>query len=345
MWIIVWFLIFVVCFLVLLLLLAKRGIACVLCDLLKPHKPEFGSERAPPGPGSVRIPKDIYKRPDPLIYSQAYLMSQGLAVTWDNPDIQLQTVGLDGRPSGTVIPSHLLLPNTVYFVVARIWNGSVDGPAVDLPVHFSYLTFGIATVSQDIGVMKVDLPVKGTAGCPAFAAMKWRTPPVAGHYCLQVRLEWPDKEDENPFNNLGQENVTVKPLNSPHAAFTFPVRNEIGIRRILTLETDFYELGPRPRCREKQNPAREPRLSPDEVIQLRRAAQLEHRRGAFPVAPGWIIKLNPTEIALAPGEETFVTVDVTAPDSFKGKQAINVNAFADDQLAGGVTLYVTGGNT
>ncbi|MBV8895300.1 MAG: hypothetical protein JO051_02230, partial [Acidobacteriaceae bacterium] len=30
------------------------------------------------------IPKHIYRRPDPLIYSQQYLMSQGLAVTWNN---------------------------------------------------------------------------------------------------------------------------------------------------------------------------------------------------------------------------------------------------------------------
>src|ERR1035437_1506232 len=33
------------------------------------------------------IPPQIYKRADPMIYSQYYLMEQGLAVTWDNPDI------------------------------------------------------------------------------------------------------------------------------------------------------------------------------------------------------------------------------------------------------------------
>src|SRR5213593_3179600 len=33
------------------------------------------------------------QRPDPLIYSQTYLMSLGLAVVWDNPDIQLYENG------------------------------------------------------------------------------------------------------------------------------------------------------------------------------------------------------------------------------------------------------------
>jgi hypothetical protein len=32
------------------------------------------------------VPAHIYKRPDPMIYSQQYLISKGLAVTWDNPE-------------------------------------------------------------------------------------------------------------------------------------------------------------------------------------------------------------------------------------------------------------------
>src|SRR6266478_3395862 len=175
MWIIIWLLIFILLFLVLLLLLAKRGFPCVFCDLFGLHKPEFGSERAPPRRGSIRIPSDIYKRPDPLIYSQYYLMSQGLAVTWDNPDIRLETVGPGDRPSGTVVPSHALVADTDYFVIARIWNGSVEAPAVDLPVNFSFLTFGIGITGQDIGLQLVDLPARGVAGCPAFAVQKWHT--------------------------------------------------------------------------------------------------------------------------------------------------------------------------
>src|SRR6266853_337974 len=35
-----------------------------------------------------------YHRPDPCIYDQYYLMSLGLAVTWDNPDISIWQGGV-----------------------------------------------------------------------------------------------------------------------------------------------------------------------------------------------------------------------------------------------------------
>jgi hypothetical protein len=38
----------------------------------------------------------------------------------------------------------------------------------------------------------------------------------------------------------------------------------------------------------------------------------------------------------------MVTVDITAPDGFVGRQGINVHAEANGQLLGGVTLYVDG---
>src|SRR5205809_3325151 len=89
--------------------------------------------------------RDIaFKRPDPLIYSQPYLMSQGLAVTWDNPDIHLEL-------GGATVPSSSLDPDTEYEVVARIWNGSTQAPAVSLPIRFSYLSFGIGATSTPIG--------------------------------------------------------------------------------------------------------------------------------------------------------------------------------------------------
>src|SRR4051794_35343614 len=60
----------------------------------------------------VPISDPAYKKPDPLIYAQYYLMEQGLAVTWDNPDITL----VEG---GVPVPSHSIVPNTDYEVVAR----------------------------------------------------------------------------------------------------------------------------------------------------------------------------------------------------------------------------------
>jgi hypothetical protein len=314
-WVLLWSLLLLLLLVLLFVALARRGFPCILCDLFGPHKPQFGSDRAPPRRGSIRIPSDVYKRPDPLIYSQQFLMSQGLAVTWDNPDIWLETVGPDGKRSGTTVPSHQLTASTDYFVIARIWNGSVEAPAINLPV-------------------------KGVSGCPAQASMKWRTPAVPGHYCLQVRLEWAD--DAEPGNNLGQENTDIKALNSPHAVFNFRVRNDGGMRRVMRLAPDFYHLGDRPRCKPDQPRAGNPHLAPEEVARQRRIALAEHNRDRFPVPPGWTIKLLPEELVLAQGERGTVTVDITAPDAFSGRQAINVNAFVGDWLAGGVTLIVTG---
>jgi len=338
-WVLFWILLALVLLVLLFWTIARRGFPCLLCDLFGPHKPEFGPDRAPPRRGTVRIPSDVYKRPDPMIYSQQYLMAQGLSVTWDNPDIWLETVGPGGQPSGIVVPSHQLTADTEYIINARIWNGSVEAPAINLPVAFSFLSFGIGMISTPIGVDHVDLPAKGISGCPAFAAAKWRTPTTPGHYCIQVCLVWPD--DAEPGNNLGQENTDVKALNSPHAVFTFPVRNDSGTRRTLRLETDFYRLGERPNCGERPRGAN-PHLSPVEIARQREAARAEHGRGRFGAPLGWNVKPIPEFLQLAPGEQAMVTLDITAPDKFLGRQAINVNALAGEWMAGGVTFFVDG---
>src|SRR5215207_9430900 len=106
------------------------------------------------------VREKVYRRPDPLIYSQRYLMAQGIAVTWDNPDISI-------RQEGNSVSPHTLLPDTDYEIVAQVWNGSTKAPAVHLPVHFFYLSFGIGTVKQAIGHTFVNLGVKGSPSCPA----------------------------------------------------------------------------------------------------------------------------------------------------------------------------------
>src|SRR5438270_10417493 len=52
------------------------------------------------------IPGHIRRKPDPCLYSQSYLMQQGIPVTWDNPDIQL--IEEDGTPvdSSQLLPDH-----------------------------------------------------------------------------------------------------------------------------------------------------------------------------------------------------------------------------------------------
>jgi hypothetical protein len=265
-----------------------------------------------------------------MIYSQRYLMDQGVAVTWDNPDIRLER-------GGAIVPSNALQPGTGYDVVARIWNASIDAPAVNLPVTFSYLVFGIGTVSLPIGRTSVDLPVRGAPGCPVDARMRWTTPTTPGHYCLQVELKWAD--DANPANNLGQENIDVRPLNSPHASFTFPVRNDGLATRGLRLEADAYRVPPRPRC-DPEDKAPSPRLTREERARRRRETLARHGRATFPVPDDWRVEISPTELSLEPGEEREASVDITAPDGFTGRQAFNVNAFDGSTLVGGVTLEV-----
>ncbi|HEY3060656.1 MAG TPA: hypothetical protein VGL99_16985 [Chloroflexota bacterium] len=279
-------------------------------------------------PGDGTVPPWAYRQPDPLIYSQAYLQAQGLAVTWHNPDIHIERASAPG----VAVDSSALDPATHYVVVARIWNASTTAAAVDLPVKLSYLSFGIGTQRHDVGMTTVDLSVKGGSACPVFARLPWHTPPTPGHYCLQVELIWDD--DANPGNNMGQHNTNVRPLNSPHAAFTFPVRNEAGDRRVLRLEADAYQIPPQEPC--------PPPASAQEAERQRRAQLARHQRAAWPIPAGWQVTVDPAQAALGAGEATEVTVDITAPDGFRGRQVVNVHAFDGQRIVGGVTLYVDG---
>jgi hypothetical protein len=274
--------------------------------------------REPGEPATMAVPTWAYRRPDPLLYSQAYLSSLGLAVTWDNPDITVERAGV-------VVDQHSLAPATDYDVVVRVWNGSTSGPAVDLPVRVSYLDFGIGTISVPVGTTTVDLPVKGAPGSPALCRVPWTTPSTPGHYCLQALLEWSD--DENPGNNLGQSNVDVRPLNSPTATFEFPLRNDGRRPQALRLAADAYAIPPVDACDERPDPA---------------TVRRRHDRGAYPVPEGWSVDISPSEAVLRAGESLDVTVIVTAPDGFGGRMTINVNAFEGDALRGGVTLTAEG---
>jgi hypothetical protein len=290
-----------------------------------------------PRPCATVTPQ-VYRRPDPMIYDQYYLMKQGIAVTWNNPDIHLELGGL-------IVSSGSIVKSTKYDIVARIWNGSTDAPAVKLPVRFSYLNFGIGQKHVPIGEALVDLPVKGAPGCPTFAKMEWTTPATPGHYCLQVELIWSD--DANPDNNLGQENLNVKALNSPHANFTFPVRNDTAVRQVLLLEADTYSVPARRPCPDENHDRRKPPPANDFPLRLEEAQALHNRRN-HPLPAGWRVDIQPNEFVLAPDTEQQVSVDITAIDGFAGEQAVNILAFdvflsrSNPKLTGGVSLIVTG---
>jgi hypothetical protein len=265
-------------------------------------------------------------RPDPCIYSQEYLTSLGLAVTWDNPDIRLLRGGVQ-------VPEYGLEPDTDYEVEATIWNNSYEAPAVGLPVSVSFLSFGVATVAQPVGQTFVNLGVKGGVGHPAVARVPWRTPPTPGHYCLQVRADWVD--DANPANNMGQNNVDVAHPQSP-ALFRFRVRNATGDAARFLFEVDTYAIPPPPTC--------PPSLPAEGRLPL--AARLPalrqlHDRSKFPVPPGWRVFVTPPELTLTVNAEDDVVVQIEPPVGFTGSQPFNVHARTGGRYVGGVSLTVT----
>jgi len=337
---------FAVIFLFLLGLLGAIAVALLVYALfkrwceLRGAPPKGQGTRESSGPSSVHLPSTIYKRPDPLLYSQYFLMSKGLAVTWDNPDIWLTELP---APDGTMAPvaSNALLPNHSYRIHARIYNNSLEAPAVGMPVIFAFLTFGIGIVPTLIGVSIVDLPVKGATGHPAFTFRDWLTPAGPGHYCIQVGLFWPD--DAEPGNNIGQENVDVKKTASP-ATFTFPVRNDSPQRRLFRLEVDAYPPPTVPTCPpdDRQAPNVAGALlfrGRDPAAGMARLAA--HRRDAHPLPAGWTVVFSPAaEFVLAGGDHVDITTTINVPGAVPTPRPINVNAFADGDFAGGVTLYV-----
>lgn len=297
------------------------------CEL-KGAPPKGSGTPETSGPSKAHLPSTIYKKPDPLIYSQYFLMAQGLAFTWDNPDIRLTELP---APDGTMAPvaSNSLAPNHVYRIHALVHNDSIDSPCVGMPVAFSYLTFGIGTISTPIGVTAMNLAVKGAVGEPSEAFFDWLTPATPGHYCIQVLLIWPD--DRQPLNNLGQENTDVKKLNSPQATFQFPLRNDAAFPRLFRLEIDTY-------------PAPVPLPCSDVPVRDRVGdwdPLAAHRRAAYPLPGTWSVDLSPAgEHMLHPGEEVQITAVVNVPEILTLPRPINIHAFADGILAGGVTLYI-----
>ncbi|MCW2517018.1 MAG: hypothetical protein JWR11_6060 [Mycobacterium sp.] len=286
----------------------------------------------------VPIKHPAFHKPDPLIYDQYYLMKLGLAVTWDNPDIEL-------RHNGMTVSSSAVSPDTEYEVVARIWNGSTTAPIVGLEVQFSYLSFGIGTVSHSIGVRTTDLGVKGGPGCPAFVTIPWRTPATPGHYCLQVLFDWID--DANPLNNLGQENLTVVAAHSP-AEFTFPVRNTDRSVRTLAFQVDTYQPPQPLPCDQVQRPSPRDlqRRSVEPVSErlypaLPEQVLVRHDPVAHPLPRDWHIEFSPSEVRLNPAQEVVVQASIMPPNGFKGRKRINIRAVDGTFAAGGITVEVT----
>ncbi len=305
--------------------------------------------RPPRGGCCLNLPPGVHLRPDPMIYDQYYLMAQGLAVTWDNPDIQI----FDS--AGNVVSAESLSANTDYKVVARIWNNSYGAPAAGLPVHLSFLSFGIGITSTPVGAATVNLGVKGSSRCPAFAEFIWRTPPIPGHYCLQALLVWPD--DANPANNLGQKNTQVGAMHSP-ATFLIPIHNQATVRRRFEIEADMYQLPALPSCPEGNTTG--PRTSGIRAQASPKEGRFAESRarwdatlrtqgyGMFPVTAEWKVSITPSLLELGPGQTSQIAVSIeSTAGPFIGTQPFNIHGFAippagPRMLAGGVTLNAQG---
>jgi len=294
--------------------------------------------RPPRGGCCLQLPGTVYVRPDPMIYDQYYLMAQGLAVTWDNPDIQLYDM------LGNPVSPYGLTPGADYQVVARVWNNSYSAPAAGLPVYLSYLSFGIGITSTPISATTTNLGVKGSSSCPAYANFIWRTPSTPGHYCLQALLVWPD--DANPNNNLGQKNTQVGSFQSP-AEFSIAVENRATVRRQFDIEVDMYQLPALPPCSD-QPPVRANEGRYAESRARWAAALRTQGYGMFPVTAAWKVSVSPNALELEPQETANIAVSIEpASGTFIGTQAFNIHGFATPPtgpraLVGGVTLYAQG---
>lgn len=290
-----------------------------LCELLKilcgrrppPKKPH---EHRPTQSGCVPINHPAFVRPNPFLYSQRHLIAQNIGVTWNNPDIAL-------FKSGQQVSSADLEPATAYEVRARIWNNSLDAPVINMPVHLSYLDFGIGTEPIPISSVNIDVGVKGSPNQPNFAKFLWTTPVTPGHYCLQVLLDPIDDLDYS--NNLGQENTNVVEAQSP-AVFNFRLRNDLKKSSQYHFEVDAYQIPPLPKCNDvKRNTA-------DDIER--------HRRDRYPVPAGFTVQIEPSTPTLDPEASITIKVTVDPPAGFIGRQNLNVNAFHQNGFAGGITL-------
>lgn len=167
------------------------------------------------------LPEDVTRRPDPCIYSQQYLQSQGIAVTWNNPDIWMAKASTPG----VIEPdSYNLEADTDYLVSVRCHNASTD-LALGVRVRLLYRPWSFNSPDLlPVQITSTGQEVIRFANIPGMSftvvQFTWHTPPVAPgqtqHFCLQAHLSHP--MDINLENNMGQENTNVHSANPGHVA-------------------------------------------------------------------------------------------------------------------------------
>jgi hypothetical protein len=197
------------------------------------------------------LPEVLVRRPDPSIYSQSFLMAQGLPVTWNNPDIWVAPAA---NPGQIEPDSFHLLADTDYIVTVQAHNAATDA-AIGVRVRlvfreWSFNSPDFTPVELDASgnevIRSVDIAPLGSA----ITQFNWHTPPVAAgqeqHFCLQARLSHP--QDINPANNVGQENTNVHSANPGFvepgevARIDVPLFNTARRERTIGFRYDRYEI-------------------------------------------------------------------------------------------------------
>ena len=191
-----------------------------LCALLKRGNLYPEESESPCG----RVPESVVRRPDPCIYSQRLLQSQGLPVTWNNPDIW---VARADDPTNIEPDSYHLIEDTDYIVSVRAHNASTDA-AIGVRVRLNYRPWSfnspdlVPVETDSNGDEVVQFVHIGPIPASAIAQFRWHTPKLDAdqakkHFCLQASVYHP--LDTNPDNNMGQENTNVwQSANPGHVA-------------------------------------------------------------------------------------------------------------------------------
>jgi hypothetical protein len=317
------------------------------------------------------IPPHIRRKPDSCLYSQAYLMGQGMPVTWDNPDIWLT------ETDGTPVDSSSLQPNHHYILHGRIWNASFN-PALGVEVRAAYRNWGLGgpwlVVQHDPGSIEhVEILVINPWG-HAMSRFHWHTPAVPGHYCIRVACHHPD--DKNPANNVGQENTNIVAGQPGHKLIVpVPITNDSDRAARVLLFADTYKIPPREwgfrletRVRRYGDKPPRERASLKSDLHFLTQKLVPVSRGPTNVAyayksrapvveaqqntprdlpQGWTLKVDgqaiANHVALAPHETRDLQLEIDIPATAPPGQevALNLNAVASNtgHLAG-VTLVV-----
>lgn len=167
-----------------------------------------------------KLPEALVRRPDPCLYSQELLQSQGLPVTWNNPDIWIAPAD---DPTTVLPDSYHLEDDTDYIVSVRIHNASATDPAIGARVRLHYRPWSFNSPDRvPVETDATGAEVVNFVNVPPMNSdvveFNWHTPPLGAgetskHYCLQSTVDHP--LDTNVGNNMGQENTNVYRSENP----------------------------------------------------------------------------------------------------------------------------------